>query len=177
MKNTCTNSCCFFGHRKICKSSELAERLTQTVESLITRENVATFYFGSKSDFNSLCLKVVTGLKEKYPNIKRIYVRSNFPDISDSYEDYLLENYEGTYFPEKIRSSGKASYVEPNQEMINNSSFCVVYYDENYIPPKRNKNRGLSDYQPKSGTKIAYDFAIKKKCKIINLFTRSNANV
>ena len=177
MKNTCTNSCCFFGHRKICETLELVEQLTQVVEDLITKENVATFCFGSKSNFDSLCLKVVTKLKEKYPYIKRIYVRSEFPDISNNYEDYLLESYEETYFPEKLRNAGKASYVERNQEMINNSKFCVVYYDENYVPPIRSRIRNLSNYQPKSGTKIAYDFAIKKKRKIINLFTRSDINV
>ena len=97
-------------------------------------------------------------------------MRSSYPDISKSYEDYLLEDYEATYFPEKIRGAGKASYVERNQEMINKSAFCVVYYDENYVPAKRkNSKRDLTNYQPKSGTKIAYDYAAKKKCKIINI--------
>ena len=78
--------------------------------------------------------------------------------------------YEDTYFPEKIRGSGKASYVERNREMIDKSNFCVVYYDENYLPPRRkNSRRDLTDYQPKSGTKLAYDYAEKKGLKIINL--------
>ena len=167
------HSCCFFGHRKIDETAELTERLTRTIEALITEKAITDFYFGSKSEFNSLCLKAVTGLKEKYPHIKRIYVRSAFPDISDSYKDYLLEGYEDTYFLEKMRGAGKASYLERNQEMINKSAFCIVYYDENYAPPRRrNSKRDLTDYQPKSGTKIAYDYAVKKKCEIINIITR-----
>lgn len=165
------HSCCFFGHRKIDETPELIENLTQTIADLITNKNVTDFYFGSKSEFDSLCLRVVTNLKEKYQHIKRIYVRSAFPDISDSYENYLLESYDNTYFLEKMRGAGKASYVERNQEMINKSYFCVVYYDENYAPPRRrNSKRDLSDYQPKSGTKIAYDYAIKNHREIINLF-------
>jgi hypothetical protein len=40
----------------------------------------------------------------------------------------------------------------------------VVYYDENYAPPRRrNSRRNLLDYKPKSGTKVAYDYAVKKK--------------
>ena len=171
IENDKSHSCCFFGHRKIDETTELTERLIKTVEDLITAKNVTDFYFGSKSEFNSLCLKVVTDLKEKYPNIKRIYVRSAFPDISDSYENYLLESYEDTYFLEKMRGAGKASYVERNQEMINKSNFCVVYYDESYAPPRRrNSKRDLTDYQPKSGTKIAYDYAMKNQKEIINLF-------
>ncbi|MBR6523759.1 MAG: hypothetical protein IKT39_04030 [Clostridia bacterium] len=59
--------------------------------------------------------------------------------------------------------------MERNQEMINKSKFCVVYYDENYLPPwRKNSRRDLFDYQPKSGTKVAYEYAVKKKKHIIN---------
>ena len=88
----------------------------------------------------------------------------------------MLENNEGTYFPEHIEKAGRASYVERNQEMINHSKFCVVYYDENYLPPRRkNSRRDLFDYQPKSGTAVAYDYAVKKKKIIINLTTQTKA--
>lgn len=164
------HSCCFLGHRTIEETPELIARLTSKVEALITEKAVNTFYFGSRSAFDSLCLKVVTGLKEIYPHIKRVYVRSAYPDISVSYKNYLLEHYEDTYFLEKMRGAGKASYVERNQEMIRKSDFCVFYYDENYAPPRRkNSRRDLSDYQPKSGTGIAYQYAIKKRKEIINV--------
>lgn len=83
-----------------------------------------------------------------------------------------MESYEDTYYPHHIERSGKAAYVERNCEMINNSKFCVVYYDENYLPPRRrNSKRALVDYQPKSGTKIAYEYAIKKGLNIINVIS------
>ena len=162
-------ACCFFGHRKIDKTLELIERLTRESEALMTEKAVNIFYFGSKSKFDDLCHKTVTELKEKYPHIKRVYVRSAFQLIPDWYENSLLEHYEDTYFPEHIENAGKASYVERNQEMINKSDFCVVYYDENYAPPRRNSRRDLTDYQPKSGTRLAYDYAVKKGKEIINV--------
>ena len=156
--------------KKIDKNPELIERLTKEIEVLITEKEVSTFYFGSKSEFDDLCHKTVTKLKEKYPYIKRIYVRSAFQHIPDWYEDSLLKHYEGTYFPEHMENAGRASYVERNQEMINHSKFCVVYYDKNYLPPRRkNSRRDLFDYQPKSGTAVAYDYAAKKKKEIINV--------
>ena len=67
--------------------------------------------------------------------------------------------------------TGKAAYVERNQEMIKNSFYCICYYDENYAPPRRkNSRRDLFDYQPRSGTKVAYDFAVKKCGRVINVF-------
>ena len=153
------NTCCFFGHRTINETEELKGKLYKTIESLVVNENVDTFLFGSKSRFDSLCLELVTKLKEKYPHIKRIYVRAEFPIISDEYKAYLLKNYEDTYYPEKLIDAGKAVYVERNIEMINRSLFCIVYYDESNTPTTR-----------KSGTKIALDYAIKckKKTFILN---------
>lgn len=164
-------TCCFFGHRKIDETEELKNNLYEIIENLIVDEKVDTFLFGSKSEFDRLCLKTITEMREKHSHIKRIYVRSAFQHIPDWYKDSLMESYEDTYYPEQIENSGRASYVERNQEMINQSKYCIVYYDENYLPPRRrNSKRDLFDYQPKSGTAVAYDYAVKKKKEIINVY-------
>ena len=150
------NTCCFFGHRSIIETEELKTQLTETIEKLITDENVDTFLFGSGSRFNSLCLELVTQIKEKYPRVKRIYVRAEFPYITDQYLAYLLKSCDDTYYPEKILGAGRAAYVERNYEMINNSKYCIVYYGEQCAPSTR-----------RSGTKIALDYAVKKGREII----------
>ena len=147
---------CFFGHRKINETEELKLKLYEIIENLIINENVDTFLFGSKSRFDDLCLETVTKIKGKYPHIKRVYVRAEYENISEHYENYLLKSYEETYYPEKIKNSGKAVYIERNFAMIDKSQICIVYYDEQYAP----KNR-------KSGTKIALDYAIKQGKQII----------
>ncbi len=170
------HSCCFFGHRKIEETEELKNNLCKIIENLIINDKVNTFFFGSKSEFDDLCHKTVTELKEKHPHIRRIYVRSAFWHISDGYKDTLLNYYEDTYFPEHIKNAGRASYVERNQEMINHSKFCVVYYDENYLPQRRKNSRhNLVEYQPKSGTAVAYDYAVKKKKEIINVLNQKKS--
>ncbi|MBE6767955.1 MAG: hypothetical protein E7549_03485 [Ruminococcaceae bacterium] len=152
------NTCCFFGHRKITNTEKLKAKLIETIENLIVEKEVDTFLFGSKSRFNSLCQETVTEMKEKYPHINRVYVRAEYPYISEDYKNYLLENYEDTYYPERIMNAGKASYVERNYEMIDKSYYCVVYFNEFDVPTTR-----------KSGTKIALDYAIKKCKNIIRL--------
>ncbi|MBQ7288795.1 MAG: DUF1273 family protein [Clostridia bacterium] len=154
----CKNTCCFFGHRKISETEELKAKVIEIIEKLIVEKQVDTFLFGSKSRFNSLCVELVTEIKEKYPHIKRVYVRAEYPYISEHYKNYLLESYEDTYYPEKIMNAGRASYVERNYEMIDKSHYCVVYYDEQDIPTTR-----------KSGTKTALDYAIKKRKNIISV--------
>ncbi len=53
--------------------------------------------------------------------------------------------------------------------MIDKADVCIFYYNENYQPPlKPATKKRIFSYQPKSGTKIAYDYAVQKKT-IINL--------
>ena len=147
---------CFIGNRTINETKELKLKLTETVERLITEEKADTFLFGSKSRFNGLSVETVSALKEKYPHIKRIYVRAEYPEISDEYTEYLLERYEDTYYPESIINANKSVYVERNYEMIKQSDICVIYYDHENAPTTR-----------KSGAKLALDYAKALKKEII----------
>ncbi len=163
--------CCFIGHRNVEKTPELKESLIDTIRRLITENGVNKFLFGSKSRFDDLCQEVVTELREEYPDIKRVYVRMYYPELGEPYIGYILRDFEDTYMPERIENAGVARYVERNQEMINASDFCVFYYNEEYKPPLRKQSRSaLSTYQPKSGTKVAYEYAKQKKKDIINLY-------
>ena len=152
------NVCCFIGHRTINETEELKSRLLGIIENLILSQKVDTFLFGSKSRFDDLCLELVTEIKGKYPHVKRVYVRAEYPYINDRYKSYLLKSYDDTYFPEKIISARKAAYVERNCEMIDKSQFCVIYYNEQNLPVTR-----------KSGTKIALDYALKREKQIIQI--------
>ena len=133
----CKNTCCFIGHREINETEELKTKLFEVIEKLIVETRVDTFLFGSKSRFNDLCLEVVSVIKEKRPNIKRIYVRAEYKYIDDDYKKYLLESYEDTCFPENITKAGKAVYLQRNFEMIDKSKFCVFHYDNDCSLSKR----------------------------------------
>ena len=150
--------CCFIGHRKINETEDLKIRLWDLTENLIINKNVTTFLLGSKSEFNELCVNILIQAKEKYPHIKRVYVRAEYPDINEQYEKYLLQSCDETYFSKKLTNARSTVYVQRNYEMIDKSNFCIFYYNEQLSPIKR-----------KSGTKIALDYAIKKKKIIFNL--------
>lgn len=163
--------CCFIGHRNVEKTPELKKRLIDTVRRLITENGVNKFLFGSKSRFDDLCQEVVKELREEYPDVKRVYVRMYYPELGEPYLGYIFRDFEDSYMPERIENAGVARYVERNQEMINASDFCVFYYFEEYKPPLRKQYRsGISAYQAKSGTKVAYEYAKQKKKNIINVY-------
>jgi uncharacterized phage-like protein YoqJ len=155
---------CFFGHRNITITDDLTCRLHKEIDPLIRIEGMTMFLFGSKSQFDDLCHDVVSKLKTTYPHIQRVYARAEFPYIDDAYQAYLLKRYENTYFPERVMNAGKAAYIERNYEMVDKSSVCIVYYDERYLPSQRKQTQPvLIDYQPASGTGLAYKYAKKKK--------------
>lgn len=176
--------CSFFGHREMEITEEIKQKVKLVIQNLIVNEQVSTFLFGSRSNFNYLCLLVVTELKENYPNIKRIaYTCRSEACILES-ERQKWENIYSRFQKQKVNligveeefehktkyTSGRASYVERNQAMINDSDYCVFYYDKNYQPkPRKYSKRSVGYYQPKSGTALAYAYARQKKKNIINL--------
>ena len=177
--------CSFFGHRKIKASEELKELVKSVVEDLIVNHNVQTFLFGSRSEFDNLCHSVVSELREKYSNIKRIaYTCKSEVCILESEREKWQEIYshfhkekvyllavEEEYEHKTKYDSGKASYVVRNQAMIRDSDFCVFYYDHNYQPTMRKcSKKSFGYYQPKSGTALAFACAKRKNKQIINIF-------
>ncbi len=132
--------CCFLGHRTIEITDELIKLLYDTIETLIVHNHVDLFLFGSKSNFDDLCCEITSKLKIIYPHIKRIYVRAEYPVISQEYKSYLLKTYDETYFSKRLINAGSSIYVERNCEMIDKSDYCVIYYQENYTL-KNNKKK------------------------------------
>lgn len=157
------------GHRNLNTDDIFRMKLKLFFSELIERRGIDTFLFGSRSAFNTLCLNAVTEIKQLRPHIRRIYVRAEFPNIDRSYESYLLEFYDETYFPDQIANAGKAVYLKRNFHMIDRADLCVFYYDPNYLPCSAASGH-VRSRAPKSGTEAAYNYALKLRKTVLNLF-------
>ena len=174
-------SCSFIGHRTIQHTKELEIKINNLIECLIIKFDVSNFLFGSRSEFNTLCYSIVSKLKEKYTNIKRIsYTCKSEICIYEKERDYWenvlfkISNKKISLFSmeEEVEhktkyTAGKASYIERNFAMIDDGDYCIFYYDNNYKP---NMNSKKKFYSSNSGTKIAYEYAKRKKKIIYNIF-------
>ncbi len=165
--------CCFIGHRNV-ENKEIVEKtLYDVIEDLILNHNVSMFLFGSKGEFYGLCLDVFAKIREKYEFVENVAYKCRHEWCS-LVGDGQAEDKKYIFNSEKEFKSkwvaGRASYVERNFEMIDDSDFCVFYYVENYKPTMRKYSKGsLSYYQQTSGTKVAYEYANKKKKNVINI--------
>ncbi len=148
-------ACCFIGHRRVKNQAALGNELFELIKKLIETESFGKFIFGSRGEFNDLCCQALRKAKESYPEINRVYIRAEYPIINDDYRRYLSQFCDDTYYPERIVDAGRAAYVERNFEMIDKSELCVFYFDA--------KN-------PSRGTRTAYEYAVKKDKRMINLF-------
>lgn len=173
-------TCCFIGHRNATLDSIESSKLYNIIENLILNE-VTTFIFGSKSNFDTLCYKIVTKLKIRYNKIERIiYTCKNETALIENnceQKNSILKKLDGAFYFEKIYQQDanyvyrKNSYIERNKKMIKDSDFCIFYLDKKYSPIKEQiANKINMSYHANSGTAIAYSYAKKLNKSIINIF-------
>ena len=176
---------CFIGHQSVVDAEQLKIRIANTVSKLIS-DGADTFLFGSRSQFDTLCWEVVTELQTQYPNIKRLSYNTPHETAITSNEelrrferiyaktagvDVRIKDYASDVKSQKSVNATKDTYIMRNQNMIDDSDVCVFYYDKSYLPPKRKQSKNcIWNYQPRSGTAVAFDYAKRKNKRIINLF-------
>lgn len=133
-------TCSFFGHRKIELTGKQIEELKILIENLIVNEYFINFLFGSKSGFDYICHKIVTELKEKYPFIRRIEYTCKSETVVLESERIKWEQIYSKYYKKEVHLlgveeeyhfknrnvAGKASYIERNMAMIDNSDVFFI---------------------------------------------------
>ena len=139
-------ACSFFGYRDTAQTEELKQKVREIVERLIVEEEVDTFLFGSRSKFDELCHMVVTEFQEKYPKIRRVAYLCKHETVSLAGagielkrkikeltgRDIYVAEYEEIKKSDRVNSAGRASYVERNQWMIDESERVVFFIDGVY---------------------------------------------
>lgn len=176
-------SCTFLGHRDTELTEQEKQHLKEIIFMLISECDCLNFLFGSRSKFISSCLEIVTEFKKIFPNICRIKYncksetailepeKEKWEKIYSNLEkkDVKLLCYDKQVDHKTMLVAGMASYIERNNEMIDASDYCVFYYDPNYESKIKSTSRFGIGYQPKSGTALAFEYAVKKKKHIINV--------
>ncbi len=155
--------CGIIGNRKIEFKNLLELKLRDLFENLINNEKVDTFIFGSKSEFDDLCWQIISDLQNTY-NIEMINYFCGFEKpMLKKYKVIGQKYYDKINKPANVINAGKYLYIERNKAIINDSDLMVFYCNEKYTP----------DFTH-SGTKIAYDYAIKMKKKCVNIYNLKN---
>ncbi|MFI3229024.1 MAG: hypothetical protein R3Y23_02505 [Bacillota bacterium] len=146
--------CSCFGHRDVELTPELEKAIADTVASLF-QQGASIFYFGGFGDFDKYCHTAVTRMKEKHPNIKRVYCLEDERYLRESKRPKYLkaEDYEEfIYIPLKYDYWYTRIYYR-NLEIMDSSDFIIFYI--------RNEE--------KSGAYKCYKYARQNKFNIIKV--------
>ncbi|MDE6757995.1 MAG: SLOG family protein [Clostridia bacterium] len=174
----------FIGHSKFGDKVDrdlLEQKVQNTIEKLITEDGADEFLFGEMTGFDSMCYIIVSQLKEKYPQIKRVFI-SQYGEPNKQIQNSLNEYFEVCKYPIPASTMRKKPQIERNQIMIDESDLLIAYYDKDYKPEFEYFEEIIftqtdNNTPPLSKTKIALTYAFKKDKKFINLFSGENSNV
>ena len=111
----------FFGHSYI--NIPIEKELYGVLENLIVNENATLFYVGNHGDFDSLVLKTLTHLYEKYPHIEYYIVFAYIPKYKREHIDYSK-----TVYPDGLEKVPQKFAIDKrNRWMIKKSDIVITY--------------------------------------------------
>ena len=172
--------CAIFGPR-ICKlTNDEMKNLELFIEKLIIKIGVTVFLFGTNSEFTDICYDIISKKQERFKSIIRVLYpcRENEGIKKCEKEQYqklysrlfkkdiTVQDYDEIIDMRHIFNAGKSVYYQRNVKMVDECDCSLFYYQNDYKPPKRKYSKNSIFYQPKSGTKLILDYAVKKKKKI-----------
>ncbi len=139
--------CCFFGDVMIKKISHCYKLLLALIDEMIAKK-YRRFLLANDSEFGAMAIEVFEIFKDKYSQIERVLVQS------EKFYDLYYVKYFERYFDSLLFKKRKLTTFEQYKKMIDKSSICVVYFDEN---------------APSTDIKKAVQYAKEHGKKVLNL--------
>lgn len=154
------NVCCFTGHRTV--GANFDEKKFDYILRKLIGMGVDTFICGGALGFDTLAAKKILELKKEFGSIKlHIYAPCNNQAERWSFMQKLTYNKildKADYVDMPKRGYFDGCMKERNFKMVDNSAYCVAYYDGTFV----------------SGTGQTVRYAMKKGLKVINILEVSD---
>ena len=133
------------------------------MKKIIEENKVKTFLLGDYGNFDDAVFDALISLKQYYPYIEIhcILPYKNWASLDWFVNSKIERGYDQCYFLETNNTFEKYAIIERNKKMIEESDFVIFYLDEKI--------------SVKSGTNLAYKYAISKHKKVFNLFSLLNS--
>lgn len=136
-------TCCFFGHKDA--PSSIYHKLEEAIEKIITEDNVAEFLVGNQGQFDSMALRALRCMKEKYPHILYNVVLAYMPTETEERNPYEFGE---TMLPEGIESVHPRYAISwRNKWMVNEPDIIIAYITHSwggaakYVDMAKRKNK------------------------------------
>lgn len=117
-------TCCFFGDVKIKDISHCYKLLHALIDEMIAKK-YTRFLLADDSEFGAMAIESFIIFKVKYHHIERVLVQS------EKFYDLYYVKYFERFFDSLLFKNLRLTPFEQYKNMIDKSSICVVYFDEN----------------------------------------------
>lgn len=135
-----------------------AIELWDVLTNLVANEGADLFFFTNEGLFDFSCWQIVSQLKMRYPNIRRIYAQTGYEDNNGNLQE-IDKYYDRIFYLGSIcENSLLAPYVR-NRVMVGMCDVVVTNVDLKKLPTPRIE----------SSTEAAIKFAKRYKKRVINL--------
>ena len=119
--------CCFAGHRDIYDNS-VADKISETVITLIENEGVKTFWVGNYGDFDRCSAAAVRNLKKLYPGIKLELIIPYPTKEMERYIVYYNSKYDSILMADIPETTpARLRIRNANRYMVDNSDYLICY--------------------------------------------------
>ncbi len=113
----------FLGNSEIIETDALKSKIRQAIIDLIKNKGVATFYVGIKGQFETLCHRIVSEIKQSHPDIQIILIIAYVKDLEKC--RYAFDDF---YFPVLCEFGYKGwSIAKRNEWLINEADYIISY--------------------------------------------------
>ncbi|MBR2323022.1 MAG: hypothetical protein IKA54_05465 [Clostridia bacterium] len=141
----------FCGHSLCSLNGDEMSLLEKQLIDIIENEPNCNFYLGGYGNFDKICFDLLSKLKSKYTNIKRVFITPylyNYDKLKS-----LSKIYDETMYPPIETAPPKFAIDRRNRWMIENSDMLICYITHTF-----------------GGAYKTYKYALNKNIKIINIF-------
>ena len=136
----------FLGHSTITGSSEVLEKITETILENTRKDEKISFYCGGYGDFDNLSASACRLIKEKRPNSEIVLVTPYLKNL------IKIELYDTIIYPPLEKVPPRYAISKRNEWMVEKADFVIAYVKYTY-----------------GGAYKALAYAQRKKKPIINL--------
>ncbi len=138
-------TCCFFGHKDA--PSSVYDKLEEAIEKIIVDRGVTSFLVGNQGQFDSMALKALRQMKEKYPYISYNVVLAYMPAEKEEWNPYEFGE---TMLPEGIEIIHPRYAISwRNKWMVNEADIVIAYITHSwggaaqYVEKARKKEKPI----------------------------------
>lgn len=141
----------FFGHSDYMEDAKDKENLLDILQSLTDGKSV-DFYLGGYGGFDNFALKCCNILKEKFKNVKTIFIT---PYLGENYIKLKFAKYyyDEIIYPEIENVPPRYAIIKRNKWMVEKADCIIVYVNRRF-----------------GGAYTALKHGVNKKKKVINLY-------